>query len=103
MRLLDVLTYPFRRQPRRPLSARRPDRGAMGQTRNVPLGMEATDMALVDKVARRNDALERANQISTHLNGTYTAASSLHVKAMPEDETYAARFFRAFKMKGSNQ
>lgn len=75
----------------------------MGQVRSVPLGMEATDLALLDKVNRRNDALERVNRIKTNrtaLNGHYAADTSTHIQAMPEDETYAARFHRAFLKKG---
>ena len=98
MRFVEMLLYPFRREPRRPLAARRPDRAEMGQDRGVPLGMEATDMSLVDQVSRKNDALERAN---VSRPGAYAAQSNLHVAAMPEDETYAARFHRAFQKKGS--
>lgn len=101
MRVFDLLTYPFRRHPRKPLAARRPDRADMVHTRSVPLGMEATDLALVDKVSRRNDALERTTQIGSGDRHAYAARSSLHVKAMPEDETYATRFHRMFQMKGS--
>ncbi|WP_299702971.1 hypothetical protein [uncultured Tateyamaria sp.] len=101
--LWHMVTMPFRRAPRRPLSARRPDRDEMGQTRVVPLGMEATDLTLVNKVNRRNDALERVNQIKTDgtaKKGGYMAEASTHIQAMPEDETYAARFHRAFHKKG---
>ncbi len=59
-------------------------------------------MALVNRVNRKNDALERVNavRISDAKHETYTAQASTHVDAMPEDETYAARFHRAFQKKG---
>lgn len=100
MSIWATLTYPFRRQPRRPLAARQPARPA---NREVPLGMEATDLTLVDRVNRRNDALERVNQTSAHRDGPseYVASASTDVTPMPEDETYAARYHRAFTKKGS--
>ncbi|MBY5932916.1 hypothetical protein KUV51_07905 [Tateyamaria omphalii] len=102
MGLFSLIQRAFTREARRPLAARRPGRDEMGQDRSVPLGMEATDMALVDRVNRKNDALERANTVRTSnsKHDTYTAHASTHVSAMPEDETYAARFHRAFQKKG---
>ena len=100
MRWLELLSYPFRRQPRRPLAARRPERAEFGQDRKVPLGMEATDLDLVERVSRKNDTLERANMARP---GDHAAQSNLHVAAMPEDETYAARFHRAFQQKGASK
>ncbi|MEX0310390.1 MAG: hypothetical protein AB3N17_09090 [Tateyamaria sp.] len=102
MGLVALVRRAFTREARRPLAARRPGRDEMGQNRTVPLGMEATDMALVDRVSRRNDALERANAVRTsgHRIDSYTAQASTHVDAMPEDETYAARFHRAFQKRG---
>ncbi|KIC49066.1 hypothetical protein [Tateyamaria sp. ANG-S1] len=101
MALLSLIQRAFTRQGRRPLAARRPDRGEMGQTRSVPLGMEAVDMDLVDKVNRRNDALERVATIRTGgRTNSFAGRASTHVDAMPEDETYAARFHRAFQKKG---
>ena len=97
-RLWQILTYPFRRQ-RGPLAARRPGREEMGQTADVPLGMEATDLSLVDKVTRRNDALERTHVISTQRTGSgqpFFRAASTRIEPMPEDETYAARYHRAY-------
>lgn len=103
MALLDWLTYPFRRGPRRPLAERRPERGEMGQEPERPLGMEATDLRLVDEVSRRNDALERTNMMRTGGRMPLASASSLHIKAMPEDETYAQRFHEAFQKKRKSQ
>ena len=94
------MSTPFRRSPRRPLAARRPGRDEMGQTRTVPLGMEATDMTIIDRASRRNDALERTHRVSAgHATGSFAAAAATQVAAMPEDETYAARYHRACNMK----
>lgn len=100
MPFLDWITYPFRRDPRRPLSARRPSRSEMGQSTKTPLGMEATDMDLINKVSRRNDALERSFGNKTRDGHYILGRASTHIDAMPEDETYAARFHRAFAKKG---
>ena len=101
MRLLDWLIYPFRRQTRQPLAARRPGREEMGQIRTVPLGMEATDMKLVDRVSRQNDALERGFGNRIRNGQPILGRASTHVEALPEDETYAARYHRAFAKKGT--
>ena len=93
------ITYPFRRQ-RRPLAARRPGRDEMGQSGAVPLGMEATDLDLIDKVSRRNDALERSHAVGltrkSALGGSFVSATSTRIDPMPEDETYAARYHSAY-------
>jgi len=96
--LLSFLATPFRRGARRPLAARQPGRAEMGQVRNVPLGMEATNLDLIDQVNRRNDALERVNTIAGQRGskGSFTAEASTHIDPMPDDETYAARFHRAY-------
>ncbi len=91
------LTYPFKRGPRRPLTAYQPQRDAAED--DVPLGMEATDLDAVARTNRRNDALERVTLPGTkHLTQAHRAH---HVQAMPDDETYAARYHRAFKQKGA--
>ena len=97
--LLDLLSRPFRRQPRSPLAARRPGRGEMGQLRSTPLGMEALDMKLIDRVTRTNDTLERTHNMHTDKSGSAIGRSSTYVEAMPEDETYAARYHRAYNKK----
>lgn len=95
--LWQIISFPFRSGPRRPLAARRPDRREMGQEQTTPLGMEATDLSLVQKVNRQNDALERATAARSHgRNNTATTGASLLVPAMPEDETYAARYYSAY-------
>ena len=102
MRWWDIISYPFRRTPRRPLHARMPSRDEMGQTQSgTPLGMEATDLSLIERVARRNDALERTSTIAMNKERSHLQGSSSHVTAMPDDETYVARFYRAFQKKGN--
>lgn len=72
----------------------------MGQIRDIPLGMEGLDMAVVDRAARMNDTAERLPTIAGR--GGFFARSSTHVDAMPEDETYAARYHRVFQSKGKS-
>ena len=83
------------------MATRQPGRDEMGQVRDVPLGMEATNLDLVDQVNRRNDALERTNTVAgqKRRTGSFAAAASTRVDAMPEDETYAARYHRAYNQK----
>ena len=101
MDVLNWLTYPFRRGPRRPLADRQPSRSEMGQARDVPLGMEATDLDMGDRVSRENDMLERSTQLG-HEDGRhgYRPRSGLAITPMPDNETYAARYHRAFVEKG---
>lgn len=96
MTLWERLTYPFRTAPRRPLAQRRPH--AERDTRDVPLGMEATDLKAVSAVNRRNDALERV--FGGIRPGARAQDRAAHVEHMPDDETYAARYHRAFQQKG---
>jgi hypothetical protein len=100
-RLWAFVSYPFRRQRRKPFAARRPGRDEMGQVRSVPLGMEATDLTLIDRVSRQNDALERSHPIGQRRSGLLGARTSTHIDAMPEDETYAARYHSAYLKKDS--
>ena len=95
----SILTRPFCKEPRRPLAARRPGRDEMGQNHPRPLGLEATDLALIGRVTRRNEALERTTSIGMRRTGIFERHASTHVDAMPEDETYAARYHRAFMKK----
>ncbi len=100
MRLWQIISYPFRRQPRRPLAARRPGSVHANAQRAVPLGMEATDMDMIHQVNRRNDALERVNEVYTRDRGAFgVVGASTRVAPMPEDETYAARYHRAYQQK----
>ena len=64
--------------------------------------MEEIDMDLVDKVARRNDALEKTNTQYDKNRGFFMAHRNTYVAPMPEDESYAARFHRAYKKKGNS-
>jgi len=98
MSLWQSLLTPFLRQPRRPLSQRQPS--VRISTGTVPLGMEATDLELIQKVGRKNDALERT---TGHSAGLFFRSAATDIDPMPDDETYAARFHRAFKKKGSTQ
>ena len=87
----------FTREPRKPLAARRPSREELGQIKeDVPLGMEAIDIDYVEQMARRNDALERANGVHAGKNVGMLRRAATFVAPMPEDETYAARYHRAF-------
>jgi hypothetical protein len=98
MRLASWLTYPFRRGPRRPLSYRQPERP---DTRDVPLGLEAVDMSIVESVNRRNASLERVNTFFAPKGrkGSYLEHAETRVSALPDDETYAARYHRAYNQK----
>ena len=62
--------------------------------RVVPLGQEATDLQMVEQVARRNGALERSH----HGRGLMGAIRT-DVEPMPDDETYAVRYHSAFASK----
>jgi hypothetical protein len=79
-----------------PIASRmpRPDR------QSVPLGMEATDIDLVNRTTRRNESLERAN--TSLINKEKTSrlnASDLHIEPWADDETYAKRFHSVFQRK----
>lgn len=74
----------------KPLSSRQPERAPQ---RDVPLGMEATDMKVVNDANRRNESLERG-QTNWMNRGSMSAATD--VPPMADDETYAKRFHAAF-------
>ena len=94
--LLRLLTLPFRRGPRVPLAQRRPDTG--GSDDAVPLGMEALDMTEVNRVNRRNDALERVTgAFSNRYGRSFTQNAAIRIEPMADDETYAAEYHRRFK------
>lgn len=101
MTLWGLLSAPFRRGPRQPLAARQPHRA---QTAAVPLGMEATDLDLIAQTQRRNDALERVIKAPAiaGLNG-WTGAASTDVAPLPDDETYAAHYHRAYQRKETSK
>lgn len=100
MPLWDRITWLFRPEPRRPLAHRQPAR-APGPQEDVPLGLEAVDLSQIDAVNRRNASLERVNTFHApfrtqkySLEGAETAVATL-----PDDETYAARYHRAYNRK----
>ncbi len=96
--LWQIISAPFRRGPRQPLAARQPSRDEMGQTRAVPLGMEALDMKVVDAANRRNDALERATGVfhRRNLHRSGIASANTSIDPMTDDETYAERYYSAY-------
>jgi hypothetical protein len=75
----------------RPLASRQPQHR---DADDVPLGMEATDMAHVNAATRRNESLERG-QTSWTYRGSMKAAT--YVPPMADDETYAAAYHAAFQ------
>lgn len=92
------ITYPFRRGPRRPLAQRQPP---SARDRSTPLGLEAVDMSVVDSVNRTNASLER---VSTFFGarrgiGSFLEKAENHVTPLADDETYAARYHRAYNQK----
>jgi len=94
--VISALARLFRFQ-RRPLAAMRPD----APKRQVPLGMEAMDLKLIDRVTRQNQALDRtsgAGLMNTG-HGRLGDSESRAVIDMPQDETYASRYHAAFKSK----
>lgn len=100
MTLWHWLTYPFRHAPRRPLSYRQPQQ-AQSVASETPLGLEAIDMSVVDAVNRRNAALERVTAApgkNRPLSGILKIAET-PVVALKDDETYAARYHRAYNQK----
>jgi hypothetical protein len=62
----------------------------------VELGMEATDMTVVNAVSKLNDAsLRKTGQGGSHVSWTETY--SVGPEQMPDDETYAARYIGAHR------
>lgn len=97
--ILSLLTAPFTRGPRRPLSQRRPEAQGGRRERDVPLGFEAIDMDVVDEATRRNEAAERSSRMFSRGLHSHIERARTRIAPMPEDETYAARFHRAFQTK----
>ncbi len=100
MTLWGWLTYPFKSGPRRPLASRQPQQR---HTEETPLGLEAVDMSVVQAANRRNASLERVNTFFAPKGrvGSFLEHAETSVDALPDDETYAARFHRAYNKKGS--
>lgn len=96
-----MLTWPFRPGPRRPLARRRPEPKRIGPS---SLGMEAVDMGLVDRVNRRNGALERVSTLFLPARSirSFIEQSQTGAAPVPDDETYTAQYHRAYiEKKGS--
>ena len=89
---VSFLQYRAQRHTYRPLASRQPPRP---QDRETPLGMEATDIDAVTRVARRNEALERAHTNWNRSSGMGRGAET-SIDPMPDDETYAKRFHTAY-------
>lgn len=91
MTLWRRITSLFLPSARRPLSARQPQ----FKNREVELGMEATDMKVVDAANRRNQSLDRSNS----WNGSFTEATDRSVKTFKDDANYARDYHRLFGTK----
>jgi len=100
MSLWHWLTYPFRPGQRRPLSYRQPQ-PCNDENGETPLGLEAIDMSMIDSVNRRNAALERVNAPVVRAKGTsgFFKIAETPVAPLKDDETYAARYHRAYNQK----
>lgn len=95
MSFWSKLTYPFRPGPRRPLAMRQPKL----EKREVPLGMEATDLKGVEATIRQNNSLERSSTIFGQNKGSFAQAADRTVREFKDDETYAAEYHRTFGKK----
>lgn len=88
--------YRAQRGVYRPLSSRQPQRDP--DDAKTPLGMEGLDLALIERTARQNEALERSTGgwNARRTRGSFLGAAPSQGPAKPEDETYAAWFHAAF-------
>lgn len=93
--VVSFLQYRAQKGTYRPLSGRQPrNDNATGKT---PLGMEEIDITEVNRVNRRNNALERTNAEWMRGRGDrYTRTAADTIEPMADDETYASRFHSAF-------
>ncbi len=85
----------FRSGPRRPLAMRQPKL----EKREVPLGMEATDLDVVEATIRKNHSLERSSTVFGRNRGSFAEAAERSVRQFKDDETYAAEYHRTFGKK----
>ena len=94
MRALKWLITPQRRR-----LSEISDEARSGYGRQKPeLGMEATDLDLVDKVNRRNQALERASAYGrSRWFGISSADISPLAKFKDNDADYARKYHQTFK------
>jgi hypothetical protein len=82
------------------LAARQPRKA---DTRHIPLGLEAVDMSIIDKVNQRNASLERVSTFfaPNRRMGSFVEHAETRVQPMLDDENYAAWYYRAYNKKGS--
>tara|TARA_R110002049_G_scaffold10127_2_gene50217 strand:+ start:8511 stop:8858 length:348 start_codon:yes stop_codon:yes gene_type:complete len=79
-----------------PLAQRQPPVAGAGE--KTPLGMEATDLDAVASTNRRNESLERGHTSWTRRRGGFfLGGADVDVRPWADDETYARRYFTAFK------
>lgn len=81
-----------------PLSQRQPARGA--QNKKPALGHEALDMTGVHRTQRIHQGLERTTMLAPRLFGAKNMPAQDIINpeglALPDDETYSARYHAAF-------
>lgn len=88
---IAVLQYRAQKSTYKSLASRQPAR----QARDVPLGMEATDLEAVSRTNRRNESLERGQTNWLSSRGFFGRADT-DAAPLADDETYAARYHTAF-------
>lgn len=62
-------------------------------------------MSVIDAVNRRNASLERVSNLFAPRRriGSFLESAETHVTPLPDDETYAARYHRAYNQKEGNR
>ena len=95
--ITGLVQYRAQRSTYRTLAGRQPPR----RVRDVPLGMEATDLDAVSRTNRRNESLERGQTNWLSAKGVFGRADA-DVPPLADDETYAARYHDAFHTSQSN-
>lgn len=88
MSLWRLIAKSFQRGPRRPLAHRQPKLAS----KDVPRGMEATNMDAVDTANRRNQSLER----STSWKFGFGSYADQPIRAFDDDETYAKTYHHLY-------
>lgn len=89
---IATLQYRSAKSTHRPHASRQPER----VERHVPLGMEGLDLEEVSRTNRRNESLERG-QTNWLSNAGFFGRPDTDVQPLADDETYAARFYAAFR------
>lgn len=93
--VVAISAVQYRRGARqhRSLASRRPEAAA----REVPLGMEATDLKTVARIARANQRFERNNLAWVFgKSNRFLGDQDRDIEQAPEDHSYAAWFHRSF-------